>query len=64
MGLATKKDGLEIPDFIIIKTIYEKKFTLYYYVKAWIIIVHDYVIVNAFKVIQVLKNNEKINMVL
>jgi hypothetical protein len=34
LGLATKKDGLEIPDFIIIKTIYEKKFTLYYYVKA------------------------------
>jgi hypothetical protein len=29
-----------------------QKFTLYYYVKVWIIVVHDYVIFNAFQVIQ------------
>jgi hypothetical protein len=29
-----------------------QKFTLYYYVKVWIIFVHDYVNFNAFQVIQ------------
>jgi hypothetical protein len=29
-----------------------QKFTLYYYVKVWIIFVHDYVIFNAFQLIQ------------
>jgi hypothetical protein len=57
LGLVIKNDGLEIHDFIIIII----KFTLYYYVKAWIIIIHDYVIFNAFKVIQVFLNDANFN---
>lgn len=35
-----------------------KNVTIYYYVKVWLIIVHNYVIFNVFQVIQKLKNSK------
>jgi hypothetical protein len=40
-----------------------KNVTLYYHWKVWIIIVHDYVILNAFQIIQKLGGKKKILIV-
>jgi len=39
----------------------QKSVTLYYYWKAWIIIVHDYVILNAFEIIQKLREKKSLD---
>jgi hypothetical protein len=52
-GLLIKKGWIKILWFLQWPKIFmAQKFTLYYYVKVWIIFIHDYVIFNAFQVIQ------------